>query len=73
MLTLVVLCTLVTAILGVVVYITRTVKPKRVKLTAGVWKLVNLSFEAEAGSESKDLKPGESSRRDGASGSPQIG
>ena len=58
MLMLAVLCALVTVILAVVAYITRTVKPKRVKLTAGVWKLVNLSFEAEAGDEPKELPPG---------------
>jgi hypothetical protein len=38
----------------VVVYITRIVKPKRVKFTAGVWKLVSLSFEADAGSKPKE-------------------
>ena len=40
-----------------VVYITRIVKPKRVKFTAAVWKIVSLSFEADAGSELKNLPP----------------
>jgi hypothetical protein len=53
LLTLAVTCVLVAAVVGVVVYVTRIVKPKRVKFTAGVWKLVNVSFEAEAGSEPK--------------------
>ena len=58
MLTLAVVCALFAAILGVLVYMARTVKPKRVKLTASVWKLVNLSFEAEAGPEPSEPPPG---------------
>lgn len=50
-------CIIVAAIVGVVVYVTRVVKPKRVKFTAGVWKLVSLSFEADAGSEPEELPP----------------
>ena len=57
MLTLAIICILVAAVVGTVVYITRIMKPRRVKFSAGVWKLVNLSFEAEAGSELKELPP----------------
>jgi hypothetical protein len=56
-LTLVVICIFVVAAVGVVVYVTRTVKPRRVKFSAGVWKLVSLSYEADAGSEPKELPP----------------
>ena len=55
MLMLIITCILVVAIVGVVVYVTRTVKPRRVKFSAGVWKLVSLSYEADAGSEPKEL------------------
>lgn len=68
MLTLALLCALFTAILAVMAYITRTVKPRRVKLTAGIWKLVNLSFEADAGGEPKELLLGESSGGEETSG-----
>jgi len=59
MLTLAVACIIVSAIVGMVTYMTRTVKPSRVKFTAGVWKLVNVSFEADAGSQPPEHPSGE--------------
>jgi hypothetical protein len=46
-------CILAAAVVGIVVYLTWIVKPKRVKFTAGIWKFLSLSFEADAGSEPK--------------------
>ena len=42
MLTLAVVCIIVAAIVGIVVYVTHAVKPRRVKFTADVWTLVNV-------------------------------
>ena len=59
MLTLAVVCALFAAILGVLVYMARTVKPRAGKSSRrSVWELVNLSFEAEAGPEPSEPPPG---------------
>ena len=50
-------CVVVSAVLVLVLSVLHLMEPKRVKVSVGVWKLVNLSFEADAGGEAKELPP----------------
>jgi hypothetical protein len=56
MLTLAVICIITAAVVCVVVYVIHTVKPRRVKITAGFWKVANVSLEADADGP-KELSP----------------
>ena len=40
----------------VVIYTVRAVKPKRVRFSAGFWKVLTMSFEADSDSDSSDSK-----------------
>lgn len=52
-------CVAVGAVLALVLTVLIVMKPKRLKLSAGVWKLATLSFEADAGDKPEELPPGE--------------
>ena len=58
---------IVLVIAAVVVYIVRAVKPKRVRLRAGVGKITILDFEADGGEQS-GVPEDQSERRNGPKG-----
>jgi hypothetical protein len=55
------ICFVVLAVLAVVLSVLLVMKPKRLKLTASAWKIANISFEADAGDDKKELPPGAAS------------
>jgi hypothetical protein len=57
-LSLIIPCVVVAAVLALVLSVLHVMKPKRLKFSAGVWKLAHLSFEADAGDDKKELPPG---------------
>lgn len=51
-------CIVAGVVLAVVLSVLFVMKPKRLKLSATAWKVVNVSFEADAGDDKKELTPG---------------
>ena len=50
-------CVAIAAVVALVLYVVHTVKPKRVRLNAGILKLVTFNFEADSGYESREKLP----------------
>lgn len=64
---------LVFAVLAVILYVVHKINPKRVRLSAGLWRLASLTFEADGGDDSpKTLRPSLEDR-DQASGQAALG
>jgi hypothetical protein len=54
-------CVVAGVLLAVVLSVLFVMKPKRLKLSASALKIVNVSFEADAGGEAKELLPSDGS------------
>ncbi len=53
------ICALVVAFLALLLCVLLIMKPKKLKLSVGVWKFVTFRFEADAGHEpARELPPG---------------
>jgi hypothetical protein len=55
---LIAVCVIAGVLLAVVLSVLFVMKPKRLKLSASALKIVNVSFEADAGDDKKELTPG---------------
>jgi hypothetical protein len=55
---LIAICVIAGVLLAVVLSVLFVMKPKRLKLSASAWKVVNVSFEADTGDDEKELTPG---------------